>query len=266
MIRDVGDQVTLQTTIKDASGTPVNTPTVTCTVTKPDGTATSPIVTNTNANGLYTATVTPDQAGLWLYQFTSSGTVVSVQADQFSVVAAGRALVASMEEFRGQLRRSDTNDDPMLRSYLVSATDVAEWAVGGPMAPTTITELTMIRSWWIAPKYRPLISVTSITPELGASPLDATAFVVDTARNGIRIRWGALAGWYTIVYRAGLAIMPERVKLGGLMIAQHLWQIENGGGGLPFPGAGDTTYVPMGFAVPTRALELLQPSRVPGMA
>jgi hypothetical protein len=266
VIRDIGDLTTLRTIVTDATGTPVNTPTVTCLVTKPDGTTATPGVTNTGSNGLYTASVTPDQAGTWLYAFTASGTVVAVQADQFTVVTAGRVLVASMEEFKAQLRRADTTDDLMLRSYLVSATDVAEWAIGGPMAPTTFTELTMIRSWWVAPKYRPLISVTSITPELGGV-LDSSAYVVDTNRNGIRVRWGALAGWYTLVYRAGLSIIPERVKLGGLIIAQHLWQVENGGGGLPFPGANDTQYVPMGFAVPSRALELLGAgSLVPGIA
>lgn len=267
MIRQVGTAVQLSTTIRDTSGTPVNTPAMTVAVTKPDGTLVTPAptVTNSNANGVYTATVTPDQPGTWLYTWTASGTVVSTQSDQFSVVAQQRALVASLEEFKKHLNRSDLTDDQELRTHLVAATDWVERTIGGPLSIQTITESVSVSGWWITPTYRPLVSVTSLTPELG-STLDPSYYVVDTLRNGIRIRWGAFTGWYTLVYRAGLSVVLERQKLAGLILAAHLWQTQNGGGGLPFPGDSEVPQFGQGFAVPNRVKELLAPDTIPGFA
>jgi hypothetical protein len=267
VIREVGTQITLSTVARDTSGTPINTLTMALSVTKPDGTLVSPAptVTNTGSGGIYTAPVVPDQAGLWLYRWTASGTLVDVQSDQFSVVASQRALVASMEEFKAHLRRTDTADDAMLRGYLVAATDWVENTIGGPLSVQTFTDRVGLGGWWIVPSQRPIVSVTSLTPELG-SVLDPTWYVVDTGRDAIRLRWGATAGWYTLVYRAGLTVVPERVKLAGLIVAQHMWRVQNGGGGMPFPGETETAYVPSGFAVPSRALELISPDIIPGIA
>lgn len=262
MIREVGTLVQLSVVVRDLAGNPVNTATVTCSLTKPDGSVTAAAVTNTAAGGLYTATVTPDQAGLWRYTFTAAGTVVLPQSDQFCVVASQRALVASLEEFKLQLNRagaSDISDDAELRSYLVAATDWVEYEIGGPLTVTTITEWAYVRATSLAPMRQPLVSVTSITPDLGTA-LDPSAYQVDTDRRVIRFRWDVGRGWYTLVYRAGLTAVAQRHLLAGTMVAQHLWQTQNGGGGLPFPGDNDTTPVPgLGFSVPNRAKELLGP-------
>lgn len=265
MIREIGTQIQLSNVARDLTGATTNTPTLTLSMTKPDGSTTSPAVTNTAANGIYTAQVTPDQAGLWLYKWTSSGTVIDVQSDQFSVITSQRALVASLEEFKIHLNRTDILDDAQLRTFLTSATDWVERRIGGPLTVQTFTELVPVSGWWIAPSKRPIVSVTSLTPELGAV-LDSSAYVVDTLRNGIRIRWGAFTGWYTLVYRAGLTVVPERIKLAGLILAEHLWQVQNGGGGLPFPGDSDVPQFGWGFAIPNRVKELLADETIPGFA
>jgi hypothetical protein len=221
-------------------------------------------VTNTGAGGLYTATYTVDQAGLWTYLWTASGAVVAKEPSQFTVIAP-RTLVASMEEFKKHLNRGDTIDDAELRTYLVAGTDWVERRIGGPVSVQTFTELVPVSGWWIQPTYRPLVTVISLTPELGTA-LDSSAYVVDTLRGAIRIRWGAFTGWYTLVYTAGLATIPERVKLAGMIVGAHLWQVQNGGGGLPFPGDTDMPQFGQGFAVPNRAKELLAPDTIPGFA
>ena len=72
-----------------------------------------------------------------------------------------------------------------------------------------------------------------------------------------------------IIYIAGRATVPANVRLATLMLVQHLWTTSqnNKNGGRPNLG-GDDTFVPgMGFAVPNRVKELLQPGgRVPGVA
>ncbi len=261
---DVGDQVFLSTApVAAGSTTPIDA-TVALLVTKPDASTTSPAVVHAGT-GSYTSVVTVDQSGTWTYTWTWSGAAVGVDPGQFTVEQPPRVLVASFAELKKHLNRTDTLDDDELRTYLEAATDFVEWRLGGPLSVRTFTELVTIRSWWIQPTKRPLVSVISLTPELG-SLLDSSAYVVDTGRNMIRIRWGALAGYYTLVYRAGLAVIPERVKLAGLIIAAHLWEVQNGGGGLPF--GGDHTVATYGhaFAIPNRAEELLAPSVVPGFA
>lgn len=266
MIREIGTQIQLSNVARDLSGNSTNTPALALLVQKPDGTQASPAVTNTGSNGLYTAQYVIDQAGVFPYKWTSSGSIVDVQSDQFTGVASLRVLVASMEEFKQQINRtgaSDIGDDLELRTYLVSATDWVERTIGGPLSVQTFVESVPVTGWWITPTYRPLVSVTSLVSELGPT-LDPTAYVVDTNRNGIRIRWGAFTGWYTLTYKAGLAIVPERNKLAGLIVAQHLWRTQRGG--TRRTGVPDEVMTGLGFAVPRRAVELLRPDMIPGIA
>lgn len=260
---DVGDTAPLtQFRVLSTAGVLTNA-TVSVLVTKPDATTTSPSITNT-ATGLYDASVTVDQAGEWTWVWTASGTVTSKEPGQFTAVAP-RVLVGDFAELRQHLNRTDNVDDSELRTYLVAATDWVERRIGGPLSVQTFTESVPVNGWWISPSRRPLVSVTSLTPELGVT-LDPSAYYVDTLRNGIRIRWGAFTGWYTLVYRAGYATFSEKVKLAGLILAAHLWQVQNGGGGLPFPGDSEVPFFGQGFAVPNRVKELLAADTIPGFA
>jgi hypothetical protein len=260
VIREVGTQVQLLTVIRDLTGAATNAPTVALSLIAPDGSITAPVVTNTAANGIYTATATPSQAGLYRYTWTASGAVVDVQSDQFTTVAAARGLVASLEELKTSLAKTTTADDLQLRGHLHSATDWVEWRIGGPVVPTTITEriLVDVGAWSAFPRKRPLISVTSMTNEYTAVVLDSASYTVDTNLSEIRFYWQPLPGWYTTIYRAGLSAIAERVKLAGLELARHLWAVQNGSAGRGYPGE-EMIQTPMGFAVPRRVDELLTP-------
>jgi hypothetical protein len=264
VIYDVGDAILLSTVVRDVTGTPVNTPTVTALVTKPDLTTTAPTVTNTGSGGLYTAQVTVDQAGMWRYTFTASGTVVSVETGQFTAVTTGRVLVASFAEAKQRINRGDVADDNELRGYLIAATDWAESVIGGPLSVQTFTE----KHWvgytaTIVPRKRPVVAITSITPDQGVALSSASYF--DTGAGTIEFRYGASCNWHTLVYTAGLTIIAERLKLAGLEVFAHLWAVQNGS-----PARGyqtdDLVPTPLGFAVPRRAMELVEPDKIPGIA
>lgn len=262
MIYDVGDKVTKSTVARNESGTPINTPTLVLTVTKPDATTSTPAVTNTASGGLYTAQVTFDQAGLWTYAWTASGTLVAVDPDQ-DTVTTPRALVASMQELKQHLNRTDVADDQELRSYLVSATNAVEYFLGGPVSVQTFTEVHCTYADVLVPRRLPLVAVTSITPYLG-SALTASAYSVDTDTGVIRLRYSAAWYEYTLVYTAGYARLPENAKLAGLIIGQHLWETQNG-----FAGRRNAEeFVPgLGFAIPNRARDMLTVTPVaPGFA
>jgi hypothetical protein len=263
VIYDIGDKITLSTVVRNDAGTAVNTPTLVIAVTKPDGTAVTPAptVTNTAAGGVYTAPVTVDQSGVWTYVWTASGTVIAVEPGQFTVQPS-RVLVASMEEFKAHLNRTDIADDLELRTHLTAATDWVEDTIGGPVAPTSYTETHCDVTDSIVPRKRPLISVTSITPYLGTA-LSTDAYRADTDLGIIYLRWST-GHEYTLVYRAGLSVIQERVKLGGLIVAAHLWETQNGFAGRR--NIDEFSQTGLGFAVPNRARELLAHSTVGGVA
>jgi hypothetical protein len=117
----------------------------------------------------------------------------------------------------------------------------------------------------VAPRRGPLVSVTSLTPDLG-SAVDTARYIVDTDLGVIKLRF-MTRGRYTLVYRAGHNPWPAALKYAGLIICQHEWQVRNGNGGRPSPDADALMMLPgSGFLVPNRAYELMQPYLLPGFA
>lgn len=250
---DVGDLVRLSTSVKDLSGALTNA-TVVLTITSPSGATSTPSVSN-SSTGLYSATFTVDAEGIWLYKWSATGAVQKLAFGQITVQAQ-RRLIASMEEIKVQLNRTDTDDDDELRTYLTAATEAVEELIGGPISVTSHTEYHRASGGLIAPMRRPLVTVTSLTPDQG-SAVDSSLYYADITESVVRLRFYDRR-MFTLVYTAGLSTVPHRYLLAGRMIVQHLWMVQNGGAGAPFPG--DTVMVPgVGFAIPRRAEQLLSP-------
>lgn len=177
---------------------------------------------------------------------------------------------ATLAELKSQLNipAADVSNDTELQIYLDASNDVVETMVG-PSAVTTFTERYSTVNGSIITMRRPLVAVTSVTPDGGAA-LAATAYIVDTVRGGLEIK-NRLPGDYTIVYTAGWSAIPPRGKLAQLIIGQHLWRTQRGGMVASVVADEGLTPVPgVGFAIPNRAAELLQslnsPHTVPGIA
>ena len=273
---DIGDAVTITTTVRDQLGVATDTtPTPVLTVTRSDGTTATPIVTHVGAagSGQYQGTTTATLSGTWTYNWVSTGTVVAAEPGQFSV-AFPQTTVASLEELKTFLNRSGADrdaDDNELRIFLSSATRIVEYLCG-PVSVQTYTERFVSANGMIITRRHPLVSVTSITDDFGntVNLADTSQVVIDLDLNSVYLRRQAfLTG--LIVYKAGRAAITDTAKLGGMIIAQHMWQTQNGGGGLAFPG--DTTQVVIsgiGYSIPNRAKELLAVDdsieQVPGIA
>lgn len=258
----VGDQVTLTAIVKDANGAPAAA-TMAIAVTKPDATAATPAAPTTTSTGIYQSTVTIDQAGVWTYTWTASGTQVATEADQFEVRAQS-VYVASLGELKAQLNRTDDADDAELRMYLAAATRYVEHRIGGPVSVQTFTERQFVTGHTIIPRRRPLVSVTSVTPDFG-SVFAPTSYIADTDASQIYLYYGLWwATWYTIVYKAGRAQLTENIRLAGLIVAQHLWETQNGFAGRR--NTDDLVQTGLGFAVPRRAEQLLAPDEMAGVS
>lgn len=261
----VGALVELSTDVTDLDGAAANA-TVVLTVTDPAGATTTPTVTH-GGTGEYSATFTVTAAGEWLWAWAASGAVVAQDAGQLTVLTP-RVLVAGMEEFKQQLNRldEDTDDDNALYDYLVSATEAVEELTSSAIGVQTFTEYHHAAGGIIAPNRHPIVSVTSITPDSpGAGAIDSSLYTVDSDGGAIYLDTPTRAR-LRLIYRAGQAPIPARYRRAGLIIAQHLWMVENGGAGAPHPS--DTTLVAgAGFAIPNRAVELLGASdMLPGIA
>lgn len=117
---DLGDGVPLEYTLYNRSGTLTNG-TVTLTVTAPDGTTSTPDITN-SATGTYQAQVTASQAGIWLAAWASSGTVVDATTVTFDVRNPAPAAYTDLTTVKSMLGKitSDGRDD-LIMSAIVSA-------------------------------------------------------------------------------------------------------------------------------------------------
>jgi len=174
-------------------------------------------------------------------------------------------LVATLAEFKTHLNRGDVTDDTELTFFLTAASLWTEYAIGGPLSVASFTEIHWVDGYCdIVPRKRPISAITSITPDQG-TVISSSAYFADAGTQSIHFRYSVSPNWYTLVYTAGLASIPERVKLAGLEVGRHLWEIQNGSAGRGFR-SDDLVPTPMGFAVPRRAMELLAPDLIPGVA
>lgn len=176
------------------------------------------------------------------------------------------ALVATLQEFKDWIKYGPgTSDDDELTLALTSASSWVEWRQSGPLEVTQFTHRMESNGQFLQPRKLPLVAVVSITPQDGTA-LPSSAYIVDTTNGLIQFRYyGWAAGWYTVVYTAGLVSIPDRVQLAGLECARHLWLVRNGSAARGYPGD-DVVQTPLGFAVPRRAEELMaaDPDGTPG--
>ena len=127
-IYDVGDAVQLATSVTDVNGAAIDA-SMALLVTKPDGSTTAPTIVHPGT-GSYTATLTADQAGTWLYRWTASGAVTAVDSGQFSAADPAPLIYASVADLRARMDRTDTEtptaDAPLISALLAASRDVDE--------------------------------------------------------------------------------------------------------------------------------------------
>lgn len=133
--RDVGDRVNIQYLSYNAAGVLTNA-TVALAVTDPTGDVTNPSITN-SSTGVYDASFTLTEAGLWTWTWTVSGNVVDVAHG--SVVAATQApqTYATVAELKAYLNLTSTSIDPELTDSLVTASRDIDKACGRRFWPDT---------------------------------------------------------------------------------------------------------------------------------
>ena len=280
-----GAAVPLTWTNTDTQGNPQSAATVTVTVTLPDGTTATPLVTTPGA-GVYNATYVTAQAGhhiiLWV---AADAAFPGAFADSFEVQPQQDPTIVSLAEAKSILQLTGTAQlDADIQGFNAAATNVIEYMCGPVVQQTVIENIPArgLETHLSKPPVLALVPWAAVPPELAglgitvpvpASPMIRTRVygieyplsqLYCDPRTGIVTNTGGLPFYYCDYlwqYTAGRPVIPAAIYEGAKIILEHLYQVKHGGAGAQDVASGEsvTTMPGFGYAVPNRALELLQP-------
>lgn len=107
----------------------------------------------------------------------------------------------------------------------------------------------------------PVTAVTAVVTD--GTTLDSSAYDVDIANGIVRTTTKQATGTanVSVSYTAGSATIPALAQHATLETVRHLWQTQRGSMGARNPLNGDDYVAGMGFSLPRRVMELLDPLR-----
>lgn len=261
---DLGDVVALAVEVKNSAGSLANATAVTLTITKPDGTTTSPAVANPST-GKYTSSYTPADAGRYAIRWVATGTNACAFADAFTVFDTTELGLVGLDDVKQHLNITSSTSDEELRVVLMAATAAAEDYLRRPLRRTTETQtfygptgngLALVLD-------RPgVASVTSVDN-------DGDALVADNdyaADLNAGVIWRS-SGWEypVVVTYVTRGLDSPAIRQAVLELVRHLWETQRGS--MPMLPRGvdgmDAFNPATGYSLPRRVTELLAPHRMP---
>lgn len=264
---DLGDTVRLTASSKDPGGTLTTAASAVLTVTLPDGTAVTPAVPAPASAGQYVVDYVTVQAGRHSVRWVFT-TPTNAYTDSFDVREATPPAILSLADAKRHLSKTSTTDDDEIRSWVESITAGIE-GLCGPVIVRTVTERHDGRRVpLIALRQTPVLSVTSVVPILtGGTTYAVSDLDVDLVTGVVqRLDGGTLTGPLRVTYQAGRRIVPAAMSSAARIILQHLWRTRQGPS-RPQRGVQDFDVTEpiagFGYAIPNRALQLLEPYRLP---
>ncbi|MFB6943191.1 hypothetical protein ACFWGL_17145 [Streptomyces sp. NPDC060286] len=263
----LGATVRLTGECRDPGGTLTAATTAGLTVTLPDGTTAAPAVVQTDTGRYqadYVTTVPGRHSVRWVFTGPAAASV-----DVFDVQDVEPAAILSLADARQHLNLSSARDDTEVQFWNAATTRAVEYYVG-PVVPRTFVEQHDVRDAAAVVLLRtPVIAVTGVeSVPSGAAAYPVDSLSVDPATGELfRLDGGRMAGRLRITYRAGRTVVTENIAAGARIILEHLWLTQRGNrGGLAGGGQDYSVTEPipgLGYAVPNRALQLLEPDRLP---
>lgn len=267
---DLGDTARLSAECRGPDGELVNAGAVTLTVTLPDGTASVMTPDAPASQGLYVHDFVTTQPGRhsvrWVWSAPSTA-----YTDMFDVRPAEPELIISLADAKAHLNLVSSRDDDELRGWLESVTAAVEHYVGA-VVRRTVSEthslpMAGVRAFVL--HHSPVLDITSVANLSGGQAIAAADLHVDPATGIVRRAAGGLMwGPVVVTYTVGRQAVPAAVRSAALIILQHLWRTQRGSTAGPVLGGADDASVAepiagIGYAVPYRALQLMEPYRLP---
>lgn len=261
---DLADSIPLAVDIYDASTPPVltNASSVTLTITLPDGTTTSPSVTNPPAlTGKYRVTYLAVQEGRHIARWVTA-TPNTAHVDVFEVRTAASPALLSLADAKAHLNITGTGSDDELREYLEAATAVIEERIG-PVVRRAYSEQFNGGGCRIYLRRTQVLTVTALTRiSDGSTPVSLSELNINTDRGVITRKNGSAfpTGQMSITYTAGRTYVDPSWTLAAKHILAHNWESQLGN--LPSIQGSEPDYVAAAGRplIPPSALALLQPA------
>lgn len=234
MSYEVGSVLPFEFSVYNSSGALANASATVVTVTAPDGTTTTPSVTNAST-GVYTVDVTATMAGVWSATIaTTSPTDVSPAQSFYVSALASTISIVSIDEVKEQLRWTRSDSDEKLRRTVLAANAAVEDYTDRSWRRKSVTETYDGGRSEIVLRSSPVRSITSVTE--GDTALSATDYFV---RSGapILVRgsstspsvWQSGLENISVTYVVGPQEIPEAVRRAVMETARAMWQSQRGG-------------------------------------
>lgn len=269
----VGSTIYGAVTVYDVDGNLADPGAVTGLWTKPDGTTTPAAVSRTSL-GHWQATATSDQAGRWVLVLSATGANSGdfPRTEVVDVWPTDPRFIISLSDLRDELNLPptvDVNDDE-LRLYIAATTAVIENEIG-KVLPDTVTETfdggnTAVL---LSERASAITSVTVNGVATSAYVANLTAGIVYAGSTSAPRPFTAGIQNVVVTYTTGSTTVDPNVILAARIIAAHQYQVGQQGRSGRGRAIDETTILGSGYAVPTRAMQLLAPSeagRMPGFA
>jgi hypothetical protein len=221
---DLGDTVPIAVEIKDATETLINASVVLLTLTLPDGTSTTPTVTNPST-GVYQSLYVSTQAGRHLVRWTSTGPATA-HTDTFDVSPAASPLIIGLDEAKTflNIRDTDTDQDDELRAMLEAVTAVVEREVGPVVRRQVSTVLyPTCHSSALQLPYTQVLTVDSAAYVSDASVISVTGWHTDGGMLWLNAGSVFPAYPFTLTYTVGRPDLPANIRMGALEILKLAW-------------------------------------------
>ncbi|WP_409469064.1 hypothetical protein [Streptomyces sp. HC307] len=264
---DLGATVRLTGECRDPGGTLTTATTAVVTITLPDGAAVTPAVTESDTGQYqadYVTTVPGRHSVRWVWAEPAAA-----HTDVFDVQEAAPPSILSLADAKKHLNITSTRDDDEIRFWNNATTKAVEYYVG-PVIARSFTEQHQVRdARTVVLLKTPVLELTAVDSVLtGGVAYDIDGLDVDGATGELfRMDGGRLSGRLRVTYRAGRTVVRENITAGARIILEHLWRTQRPArGGLAGGGEDYSVTEPipgLGYAVPNRALQLLEPDRLP---
>ncbi|MEV5607012.1 hypothetical protein [Streptomyces sp. NPDC052225] len=265
---DLGATARLTAECRDPGGTLATAASASVTVTRPDGTLATPVTEATTPAGTYQADYVTTLPGRHTvrWQFTSPAHAYS---DTFDVRPSTPTAILSLADAKQHLNIASSRDDDEIRFWSEAATRAVEFFVGPVVVRQVVEEHHDRQATALVLRQTPVIELTAVEAiGAGAASYAVQDLVVDLVTGVIaRHDGGLLRGPLRFTYTAGRRVVDTNITAGARIILEHLWRTQRPSrGGLAGGGEDYSVTEPipgLGYAVPNRALQLLEPGRLP---
>lgn len=267
---EIGQTVSVALQTFDSAGALANVGSMTCTVTKPDGTTVAGTVTNTGT-GEYQASTPGTFAGRYRFTFTATGANSggTPWTDVADVWPADPRLIISLSDAKAELNMIPNVNDDELRLYIAAATPVVEEIVGRVLTETVVERHDGGKTGVLLHERAADITsvvVDGVTLTEGADWYASTeAGIVYAGSQSTPSRFDFGRRNVVVTYTVGDAIIPANIIAGARIIVAHQYSVgQQGRAGAGRSGAAvDVAILGSGYAVPARGRAHAKPPTFP---